>query len=952
MRAQAAAAPTRGRQAEAAVLDDAIERATSGRLAVVLIDGEAGIGKTRLLEDALGKARGRGLAVVAGRAAELAQTRPFGLVAGMFGITRSSPDPRRAAIGRLLATAEDGERGPITVTSDPGLQYQAVDAFADLAEELALAAPLVIGADDLHWADPSSLLTLGALDARLAHLPAAIIGCFRPVPHGTGLKRLVGTLEAAGGRRLSLRELDGQAVAELVADSVGAAPGCRLLAGISGAAGNPLFVTELLGALAHEQVITITDGQAEVADLSLPPTLRLTILRRISFLPDDTLEALRFASILGSGFTLTDLAAGTGRSALELSQTLDEAIRAQVLQDDGAMLRFRHDLIRDAIYEDLPGSVRGALHREAGQRLAAAGAPAVQVAEHLARGASRGDTEAIEWLARAARQAAATSPDVALGLLDRAIGLMEEADPGRDRLLAERAGTLMLAGRVPAALTACRQLLGRWHDPDTDGPVRICLAHALLAQGRVRDAGHELTQACQSPSLSGADRATAHAWAGFARISLGDLDGATASVRQARAGATGGDHMTASIIMSTKARIAESGGRLREALEIAEEAVRRADASPSRLGHRFPVCVTRGRLLIELDRLAEARAALGAGVRVSEELGVRWALATHQVYLAYERFTAGDWDDALAELEASIKVAEEVGEVYSLVYAQGLLSRISLHRNDLRRAREAAAAADRYLADWGHGHSMSWVAWPRALLLEAEGERGQALATMNGLWDRCAGSGLTLEYPAIGADLVRLALASGQTARAGQVSAAVAEVAAGNDLAWMTGEALRCRGLTEDNAEILRAAAAAHDRGSRPWLVARACEDAGSCFSKHGQAERARPLLDRAAGIFERLGAARDLARAEALLREAGGRRGRRGSRGRPQFGWDSLTPTEHSVACLVAEGLSNPQIGERLYISSRTVQTHLAHIFAKLNISARAQLAAEVTRRQRDEPG
>ena len=179
----------------------------------------------------------------------------------------------------------------------------------------------------------------------------------------------------------------------------------------------------------------------------------------------------------------------------------------------------------------------------------------------------------------------------------------------------------------------------------------------------------------------------------------------------------------------------------------------------------------------------------------------------------------------------------------------------------------------------------------------------------------------------------------------------MAEVAAGNDLAWMTGEALRCRGLASDDPEALQASVAAHGRGSRPFRQAMACEDAGSCLARHGQAERARPLLDRAAGSYERLGAARALARAEAALREAGGRRGRRGSRGRPQSGWDSLTPTEHAVAGLVAEGLSNPQIGERLYISSRTVQTHLAHMFAKLDISARAQLAAEVTRRQRDEP-
>src|SRR6185312_4144319 len=115
---------------------------------------------------------------------------------------------------------------------------------------------------------------------------------------------------------------------------------------------------------------------------------------------------------------------------------------------------------------------------------------------------------------------------------------------------------------------------------------------------------------------------------------------------------------------------------------------------------------------------------------------------------------------------------------------------------------------------------------------------------------------------------------------------AVAEVAARNDLAWMTGEALRCRGLADDDPEALQASVAAHGRGSRPLRLAMACEDAGSC-----------------------------LARDEAALREAGGRRGRRGRRGRPRSGWDSITPIEHAVADLVAEGLSNPQIGERLYI-------------------------------------
>jgi len=939
----------RGRAAEIAVLGDAVDRVVSGRPAVVLIEGEAGIGKTRLLAGVLEDARGRGMQVAAGRAEELERTRPFGLVAAAFGCVRSSPDPRRAAIAALLAT-RGGDRGPITVTSDPGLRFRAVDAFADLAEELALAGPLVIGVDDLQWADPSSLLTLAAVSRRLAYLPVALIGCLRPSPRIPELDRLAGLLLDAGGRILAVRGLTEGAVAELVAEAVAAVPGPGLLAGISGAAGNPLFVTELLGALAQEGAIETAGGRAEVAEVTLPPTLRLTILRRLSFLPGDTLQALRAASILGSSFTVTELSVTMARPALELSVVLAEGIAGRVLEEYGAVIRFRHDLIRDAIYEDLPLSVRRGLHREAGQRLAQTGAPALQVAEHLARGSGQGDAEAIGWLTRAAREAAARSPDIAASLLERAAGLMAPADPGRDRLLAERASSLMVSGRNADALAACRSLLDRDLDPQVDGHVRICLGRALLAQGQVRDALQELEQAGSSPALPGAERAAARAWAGFARVSLGDLDGAAASAEQARsAAAAAADHLTVSVAMTTLARVSESRGHLRDALQITDEAMHLADESPGRLGHRYPIRATRGHILIELGRPEEARSALGAGMRISEEIGVRWPLLLYQGFLALERFITGEWDDAIAELEASFELADEIQTV--VARAHGILSLISLHRNDLSRAEEAAGAAARDLARWGPGYLTTWAAWPRALIQEAGGELGQALATMTGAWDTCARLGLALDYPAVGADLVRLALASGDIGRARDASAAVTEVAARNEVPWMTGAALRCRGLIEDDAEILQAAAGACAGGSRPLGLALACEDAGAAFARQGRLDRARPLLDQALGIYERLGAARDLARAEATLREAGIRRGRRGTRGRPQIGWASLTPAEHAVAGLVAEGLSNPQIGERLYISRRTVQTHLAHMFAKLDIATRAQLAADVTRHRGSEP-
>jgi predicted ATPase len=144
------AEPPAGRLRVVGAPGEALGRVAAGGPAIVLVEGEAGIGKTRLLAEALEDARSRGMQVAAGRAEELERTRPFGLLAAAFGCARSSPDQRRAAIAGLLGAPAAGDQGPITVTSDPGLRFRVVDAFTDLAEELALAGPLVIGLDDLQ----------------------------------------------------------------------------------------------------------------------------------------------------------------------------------------------------------------------------------------------------------------------------------------------------------------------------------------------------------------------------------------------------------------------------------------------------------------------------------------------------------------------------------------------------------------------------------------------------------------------------------------------------------------------------------------------------------------------------------------------------------------------------------------------------------------------------------
>jgi DNA-binding CsgD family transcriptional regulator len=332
-------------------------------------------------------------------------------------------------------------------------------------------------------------------------------------------------------------------------------------------------------------------------------------------------------------------------------------------------------------------------------------------------------------------------------------------------------------------------------------------------------------------------------------------------------------------------------------------------------------------------------------LRISEEFGVRWHLPNQQAAQGAERFVAGEWDDAIAELETSVAQADETGTRYSLIPALSVLSLVNLHRGHLGRAREAAAAAEDELSSTALHFRGQWAMWAKALLLETEGRTADALATLAACWDQCAQLGLMVESPLLGPDLVRLALARGEQSRAQEVAAGVAEMASRTKIPSLAGAALRCRGLAEDDPAALLAAAEAYAGGQRPLELALAAEDAGTAFVRHGYADRARPLLEQAAEIYVHLDAGRSLARTEAALREAGIRRGRRVARSRPRFGWPSLTPTEQTVAGLAAEGLTNPQIGERLYVSRRTVQTHLAHVFAKLDLSSRAQLAAEVTR-------
>jgi len=345
-----------GREREMQTLGRLVEQARAGRGSVALIEGEPGIGKTRLLREALRLAEARGFEVALGAGEELERDRPFGPIAAALGLAPEASDPRRAEIARLLRPGHDvagaWERGP-------ALRYEVLEAILDLVEDLSALRPIAVGLDDLQWADASTLLVARNLGSRLLSLPVVLLMASRPVPRAGDLATVLEVLRRAGLVEVEPGPLSHNEVVALAGSMVPHTPSPAVLSQLSGAAGNPLLVTELVSAVGESGS---PGDQTDPWVGGVPPTFAETILRRLRFLSAETLHVIRLASVLGSVFSVADLALVSGRPATELVAPLDEARGARLLVDVDDRLGFRHDLVRDSVYADLPLSVRKELH--------------------------------------------------------------------------------------------------------------------------------------------------------------------------------------------------------------------------------------------------------------------------------------------------------------------------------------------------------------------------------------------------------------------------------------------------------------------------------------------------------------------------------------------------------------------------------------------------------------
>ena len=938
--AQLKMAPTTGRVTELAAVAELVNSTAVGIGRVLLFEGEPGIGKTHLVREATGRARQAGVVVVEATADELVR-RPGVVPHALLDATRDGPRSRDrldALLNRTRSAVDGGE----------DLSFAVVESSVEVVEEMARTAPVLVAAEDLHWADDLSIMVLAALVRRAAVSRFGVIGSMRLSPRRTALDRLVERVRDGMGVHVRLGPLAEVDVIAMANAIIGSVSGEQLRDKLRMTAGNPLFVSELLRSFDDDGLLRIDGGVADIDADATPATLHDTLVRRLSWLPSETSDLLRLASLLGTTFSLRELAAIEGRGVPDVAACLREASLAGLIVGDADRLAFRHDLIREAVYSHMLAGERRALHRAAGQALAGIGSPTQQVADQFARGADLGDVEAITWLERAARDTVSVSPVNAVALLEQAVGLVTPGWRRRTALQARMIEPLALCGRHDEAIAIAEGILATSPDAEVEyaalcglRTVHSTLGHtsaeiaalhrAAAAPGAPVDETHRLRCiAAQLSTFTGAMTIE------DARTVVGE------TLARARA-----DHdaTTQAVAHQMLGMIAGIAGYGVESRDHFAAAIARFDAEPVPHGI-YPVPNSLHALsLLELDALDEAGAAADHAREQAELRGASSRLPLAYLAAGAARYYAGSWDEAVGQFEAGLAVIEETGHLSLVLYYEAALARIAIHRGDLTDAQKHLTVGVRHFTEGVSHYGADWLFAAQSEFLSATGDVEAALAIAEATWTQTAHVRYSYGHRGRGVLLVRLATATARDALAASVTRELEEGARRSPAASAAGAAQQCRGLVERDPNVALAAVARYQTTPLRPDLATCDESAAELLIAAGRRNEAVALLLEAATIHAELDSAGDLERIGASLRRLGEKPPRL-RQSRPATGWKALTSTESNVSLLVAQGLTNPEIGRRLKISRRTVETHLSRIFGKLGVANRTQLAAEVPKR------
>ncbi len=946
-----------GRDRELQVLEAELARAVAGEFRCLLLVGDAGLGKTRLAEEVLTRHSPPGIGVSA-RAHPLGGTTSFGLWAEALEGQLRALDARDVSavcggflddLAALLRSAAAARGSPPQVEPP---RSRLLEGLAVVMANVAAVAPVVVFLDDIHLADPSSWDALHYLARNLSESRVLVLAGARPAElHGqAGPTQILLAMEQDGRlRRLGVEPLETEAVGALAGAVLGRAPEPALVAWLDERSrGSPLFALGLIRAL-----------QDEGADLAAPRLRRIPealaerVIARVDALDEPARSTLEVLAVIGRRVELGNVVTLTGRLLDGVGPLLDGLVRSRLVtvkaRGREVIYEIAHPLIQEAIYEDLGAARRRALHRLVARSLLAGGRLG-EAAPHFARSAEVGDPEAIDALREAVRQAEERELyQEALTILG---ALVELLPPGDERWLEvldalglradwviDHRADVHAALAIPA-LRAMDSLLERFPDPARRAAVKYRLTCFLSwgtgqleeAQRAARDARDLFEQAGDSEGVLLANLELA-----FLRGFEGDLRGwFTGALEVAAAAEAAGHRLVAMHAVGragfgalTSGRFEDAEGAFRRGIEMAREHGKTYFQTNSLTGLATSLAFE-GRVAEALPILDEAKA-----------LNPNWRESLLGEYEIMIRWLTGAFSTALAGAQESVAWnAAGMSRRRAIGMAFAALAAVEAGQPaDARRYLDLALATYEGRSWWIWTDCCSHAEAMVALLV---GDLARARISLRRTAESYLGKG-TCPWTALPlVDLAEVAARTGNSGDAAWAAMRLEELAlqVDRDLyralaslgrAWSD---LASSGSTLVSGSAERAVEMLSPTGYRGFL-GRALEVLGRSLAHHDRA-RAREVLARAVATFDACGAARRQAEALRDLR----RLGEAGKRAAAALGPPVLTPREAEVARLAVKGGTAAEIGKALFIGTRTVESHLARVYAKLGVTSKYELA------------
>lgn len=955
-----------GRADEMAVLQRVLDECSEGRAKMVGLAGGSGIGKTRVLCELSAIAGLRGFLVLEGSASEMERELPLSVFVDALDEYLGGLEPDRLCaldddIRTELAFAFPSLTplaigAPVTGLHE---RYRSHRAMRGLLECLAAARPLVLILDDFHWADSASIELLGALLRRPPAAAVVMAFAYRP----RQLPELLSTQLARADRDGDLIqiELDALTVEEAREFLGAAAEGLDVSALHQESGGNPFYLEQMARCFDRTRVSPATPA-AKLAETGLPSAVVTSLTEELGGLSELGRLVLEGAAVTGDPFEPELAAAAAGISEPAAMEGIDELHRLDLVRTTEVprRFRFRHPLVRRAVYESTAAAWRLRAHGRCAEALASWGAPPAARAHHVEFSARPGDLDAIAVLKDAGEAVARLAPLSASRWFGAALRLLPVAASGdlRLELLMARANSLAAIGRLDesrADLLECIDLANRAGGEWLVRAITACadVEHLL----GLHEEGHRrltaaLAKIDQPDSVEALDLMIELAVDSF---HVGDFLGMRDWAARAVAGATSvSEPSLLSAALSIRAWAGAMAGDGDRAQAHCTEATLLIDRlSDEELIPRLNSLADLATADLYLDRFPEATRHARRALEIGRATGRDQLFPRVISVLGGSLWVRGQLLEAGQVLDEAVESARLAGNAPSLALHLFNRSLAALAAGDIEPARAAAQES----FNLGGEEPGALSALSAAVLASVLFEIGQAEMSVDLLMTRAGGE----ELGQIGGGwrarflelLTRALLAVGKRDEAERAAASARSCAEAVNLstAYAMASLASARVALDDGddviaAELALAAATSLEEVEALSDAAHARELAGRALAHAGELERAASELGRAAAAFESFGALRFRDRAEHELRRLGHRIHRRSQPGSAAgTGIDTLTERELAVARLVVGRRTNAEIAAELFISKKTVETHLRNIFHKMNVPSRVELARSVER-------